>query len=919
MIRSMPRWEKLVPWLLVVGGLAALGFAVGSDLLRQATFRVAKGEMMLGVLGLGLLTAGVGIRAAPESARPYSLTSLRWETVDTRAVARFLAVTLQLWLLIIVIRAFRIENPVFYDQIAPLTMAGFIVHHLLPLRQRMSFFLLISLAGIWLVFGAVSGAWLIGIGLALIGICHLPVPFPARIVVVCVAGALLMVMRSGHLSSPWSGAIWPILGSMFMFRLALYLYDLRHTKESTSLRRTLSYFFLLPNVVFPLFPVVDFSTFRRTYYDQDSYVIYQRGVAWICRGVIHLLLYRLVYRNLVISPAEVATGSDLVRYIVAVFLLYLRVSGQFHLIVGMLHLFGFRLPETHQFFYMASSFTDFWRRINIYWKDFMLKVVYYPTYFPLRRWGNTFALVTSTCLVFLVTWLTHSYQWFWILGTWLLSWTDVLFWAILAVLLLANSVFEMRHGRVRTLNPGKRSAGDIAGSALRTALTFAVISVLWSLWTSSTVTEWILLWRDVRWNAADFLTLMAVLAGVAVLAAVYNARGWARAKRPRDKAKKAIAILPSALSTVSVLLVLYLMAIPRVTSRLSLRAQEAIRDIRVIELNRRDASLLQRGYYESLTGVNRLNGELWQVYAEQSYNDPEKQHESAERRTGDFRGTELLALAGVTFRGEPFRTNRWGMRDRDYELVPPANTFRIALLGASYSMGRGVGDGETFESLLEEELNREPGSASQPKYEILNFAVGGYTPLHHLYSLENKVLEFAPDALLLISHHTDAELSARHLARKIRQRIVVPYPFLLEMARRAGIDTTTPEVTAEKRLEPYRNELLGWAYSRIAGVCRERGILVMTAYIPMPGDDPVPGKIEDLGRLAGEAGFTVLDVPNPYTGYPIEDVQVAAWDRHPNAAGHRLIARRLLGALLDKPDVLRRGGTRPVRAATSEN
>ena len=44
-----------------------------------------------------------------------------------------------------------------------------------------------------------------------------------------------------------------------------------------------------------------------------------------------------------------------------------RVSGQFHVACGMLHLFGHALPETHRRYLLAESFTDYWRRINIYW------------------------------------------------------------------------------------------------------------------------------------------------------------------------------------------------------------------------------------------------------------------------------------------------------------------------------------------------------------------------------------------------------------------------------------------------------------------------------------------------------------------------------------------------------------------------
>ena len=236
------------------------------------------------------------------------------------------------------------------------------------------------------LLGPVPAAWLIGLGLLLIGICHLPVPFcGAR----GDAGRLwrrcCCVWRGGWASGPVPAPVWPILGSMFMFRLIVYLYDLRHDPGLASIPRSLSYFFLLPNVCFPLFPVVDFKTFCRQYYDDDRHRIYMVGVQWIFRGVVQLILYRLVYQMLVLDPAAVETIADLGQYLLWPYLLYLRVSGMFHIVIGMLHLFGFNLPETHHSYFLASSFTDFWRRINIYWKDFMMKVFYYPAYFALQE------------------------------------------------------------------------------------------------------------------------------------------------------------------------------------------------------------------------------------------------------------------------------------------------------------------------------------------------------------------------------------------------------------------------------------------------------------------------------------------------------------------------------------------------------
>ena len=148
-------------------------------------------------------------------------------------------------------------------------------------------------------------------------------------------------------------------------------------------------------------------------------------------------------------PTTWPTPADLVRYMVTTFLLYLQISGQFHIIIGLLHLFGFNLPETHHNYLLSSSFTDFWRRINIYWKDFIQKVFFNPVYFRVKHWGPTAAMTVATLVAFFFTWLLHSYQWFWIRGTFPMTWQDAVFWGVLAVLVLVNVLYEQRYGRSR--------------------------------------------------------------------------------------------------------------------------------------------------------------------------------------------------------------------------------------------------------------------------------------------------------------------------------------------------------------------------------------------------------------------------------------------------------------------------------------
>ena len=85
---------------------------------------------------------------------------------------------------------------------------------------------------------------------------------------------------------------------------------------------------------FPFFPIIDYIQFRRSYYDRDAITIYQKGVLWMLRGAIHLILYRVVYYYYTPAVEDVEGLAGVVLFIVSAYMLYLRVSGLFHLIIG---------------------------------------------------------------------------------------------------------------------------------------------------------------------------------------------------------------------------------------------------------------------------------------------------------------------------------------------------------------------------------------------------------------------------------------------------------------------------------------------------------------------------------------------------------------------------------------------------------
>ncbi|HRD91192.1 MAG TPA: hypothetical protein PK752_23485, partial [Accumulibacter sp.] len=149
-----------------------------------------------------------------------------------------LLVCVELALMLLVISRYQLESRTFFNVMA-LGCGGFVIHALLPMQYRLGFFVGLSLAAIVVAFGLADGAWLIALGLVLIGICHLPLRLAGRVGLLLLTASLFALFRAEIVHGPWSVAIWPILGSMFMFRLALYLHALEHDEKRPTVARTL--------------------------------------------------------------------------------------------------------------------------------------------------------------------------------------------------------------------------------------------------------------------------------------------------------------------------------------------------------------------------------------------------------------------------------------------------------------------------------------------------------------------------------------------------------------------------------------------------------------------------------------------------------------------------------------------------------
>ena len=254
----------------------------------------------------------------------------------------------------------------------------------------------------------------------------------------------------------------------------------------------------------------------------------------------------------------------------------------------------------------------------------------------------------------------------------------------------------------------------------------------------------------------------------------------------------------------------------------------------------------------------------------------------------------LRSETDLVFKEARLRTNRWGMRDMDYDREKPDSTFRFGLLGASYVMGSGVEDDETFENVVERRLN---AGSDSTRYEILNFAVGGYGLAQQIAVAEEDVFAFDPDALLYVLQPGELRRLVVRLYPVISAGKEVTIPYYRDVLAELGVDAGTKRAEALRALYTRADDMMDWGYARIAELARANGALPILVYLPSTGLPFDRDELDQLNALAERHGFEVIDLGNVYAGRKAADIQLAAWDAHPNAEGHRLIADALYEAL----------------------
>jgi lysophospholipase L1-like esterase len=192
---------------------------------------------------------------------------------------------------------------------------------------------------------------------------------------------------------------------------------------------------------------------------------------------------------------------------------------------------------------------------------------------------------------------------------------------------------------------------------------------------------------------------------------------------------------------------------------------------------------------------------------------------------------------GVTY----VKINSQGFHDREHSLAKPAATFRIAVIGDSFTEAFQVRLEKSFGAVMVRKLNECP-RANISKVEVLSFGISGFSTARELILLQKHVWQYSPDVVVLqVTTGNDIRDNSRTLNAYPGQ----PVPYFVFQDSKLKLDDSM--LAARNRTITFRlqRSLLGRSFNWVQNHSRLLG-LIYTAREAYQASSQVPERMRHL-------------------------------------------------------------------------
>lgn len=306
------------------------------------------------------------------------------------------------------------------------------------------------------------------------------------------------------------------------------------------------------------------------------------------------------------------------------------------------------------------------------------------------------------------------------------------------------------------------------------------------------------------------------------------------------------------------------------------------------------AAILETGLRISYPLYKNYNTEMWRysVLLKKASSNPNVSHEHVPGKEASLYGVDV-------------KINSDGYRDREYSVQKPANTYRIMVLGDSFTLGWGVPIEDAYSEVLEKMLNEK---IKNRKFEVINTALGNYNTQMEYEMLREKGMKFEPDMIIVGYYPNDSELTVKFNPGSIStfiKRHSYTYAFFWD--RITNIKTKLKVGQKTGSYTGYVHELYKGSFegkkimenslNGIIDLGKQKNTTVVVIVLPQFFGDLKNYEFREVypsvKNITSKKGVMAIDLLPYFQNNKVEEVIISYEDAHPNRLGHSIIAKAI--------------------------
>lgn len=257
----------------------------------------------------------------------------------------------------------------------------------------------------------------------------------------------------------------------------------------------------------------------------------------------------------------------------------------------------------------------------------------------------------------------------------------------------------------------------------------------------------------------------------------------------------------------------------------------------------------------------------------------------------------LPSLSGAMDGKTPVDSNRFGLREADWQVPKPEGTVRVVVLGDSFVFGMGVAADQRLGVHLQRELAARAGASPAPAVEVLHVGIVSWSLVAECSFLRRQLALLQPD---LVVHHVvpndlDDTTGVRGFGMQARS---VP-------RRPEQADAMVSATWGRREIDPQARGLLAWAQDGEGRVRLEEAageVARLHAAVRAAGGRYLLLVNWHAYQAVARQAFAPLLAGDelaflPSSHYRDQALRISEADEHWSPAGHEDVARILYGAL----------------------